>query len=31
MPFGVQVIADHYKEKEMFDFSRQLEKIVENG
>jgi aspartyl-tRNA(Asn)/glutamyl-tRNA(Gln) amidotransferase subunit A len=31
MPFGVQVIADHYKEKEMFDFSRQLGKIVENG
>ena len=31
MPFGVQVIADHYKEKETFDFSRQLEKIVENG
>jgi aspartyl-tRNA(Asn)/glutamyl-tRNA(Gln) amidotransferase subunit A len=29
LPFGIQVIADHFKEKDMFDFSRQLEKIAE--
>lgn len=31
MPFGIQVIGDHFKEKEMFNFSRQLEKIGEKG
>lgn len=30
LPFGIQVIADHFKEKEMFDFSNVLEKIVAN-
>ena len=30
MPFGIQVIADHFKEKEMLSFSNTLEKIVAN-
>ncbi len=30
MPFGIQVIADHFKEKEMFEFSNVLEKTVAN-
>lgn len=30
LPFGVQVIADHFKEKEMFEFSNVLEKIAVN-
>lgn len=30
MPFGIQVIADHFKEKEMLSFSKTLEKIVAN-
>jgi len=29
LPFGIQVIGDHFKEKEMFNFSRQLENIGE--
>lgn len=29
LPFGIQVIGDHFKEKEMFNFSRELEKIGE--
>lgn len=28
LPFGIQVIAGHFEEKEMFDFSRQLEKTA---
>jgi aspartyl-tRNA(Asn)/glutamyl-tRNA(Gln) amidotransferase subunit A len=28
MPFGVQVIGDHFKEKEMLNFSRMVEKIA---
>ncbi len=28
LPFGVQVMTDHFKEKELFDFSAYLEKIV---
>jgi aspartyl-tRNA(Asn)/glutamyl-tRNA(Gln) amidotransferase subunit A len=28
LPFGIQVIADHFKEKEMLSFSNTLEKIV---
>jgi len=28
LPFGIQVIGDHFKEKEMLNFSRQLEKIA---
>ena len=27
LPFGIQVIGDHFKEKEMLNFSRQLENI----
>ena len=30
LPFGVQVIGDHFKEKEMLSFSKQLEKIALN-
>lgn len=30
LPFGIQVIADHFKEKEMFEFSNVLEKTVAN-
>ncbi len=30
LPFGIQVIADHFKEKEMFEFSNVLEKIIAN-
>lgn len=30
LPFGIQVIADHFKEKEMFEFSSILEKTVAN-
>jgi len=30
LPFGIQVIADHFKEKEMFEFSNVLEKIAVN-
>lgn len=30
LPFGIQVIGDHFKEKEMLDFSRELEKIAIN-
>lgn len=31
LPFGIQVIADQFKEKEMFNFSRKLVQIVEKG
>ena len=31
LPFGIQIIGDHFKEKEMFDFCRQLEKIGVKG
>ena len=31
LPFGIQVIGDHFKEKEMLNFSRILEKIVESS
>ena len=31
MPFGIQIVADHFKEKEMLDFSRQLEKLEKNS
>lgn len=27
MPFGIQVIANHFEEKKMFNFSREMEKI----
>lgn len=27
LPFGIQIVADHFKEKEMLDFSRELEQI----
>jgi aspartyl-tRNA(Asn)/glutamyl-tRNA(Gln) amidotransferase subunit A len=30
LPFGIQVIAHHFKEKEMFEFSNVLEKIIAN-
>ena len=30
LPFGIQVIGDFFKEKEMLNFSRQLEKIEVN-
>lgn len=30
LPFGIQVIGDHFKEKEMLSFSRELEKIELN-
>lgn len=30
LPFGVQVIGDHFKEKDMLSFSKQLEKIALN-
>ena len=30
LPFGIQVIGDHFKEKEMLSFSNTLEKIVAN-
>ena len=30
LPFGVQVIGNHFKEKEMLSFSKQLEKIALN-
>ncbi len=30
LPFGIQVIANHFKEKEMFEFSNILEKTVTN-
>lgn len=30
MPFGIQVVADHFKEKEMLSFSKTLENIVAN-
>lgn len=29
LPFGIQVIANHFEEKRMMNFSRQLEKIAE--
>jgi aspartyl-tRNA(Asn)/glutamyl-tRNA(Gln) amidotransferase subunit A len=28
MPFGVQIMADHFAEKKMFDFSAYLENIL---
>lgn len=31
LPFGVQVMGDHFKEKEMLNFSNILEKIVEKS
>lgn len=30
LPFGVQVMADHFKEKELFDFSAYLENLMQN-
>ena len=30
LPFGVQVMTDHFKEKELFDFSAYLEKLLNN-
>lgn len=31
LPFGIQIVADHFKEKEMLAFSRQLEKIEQHS
>jgi Asp-tRNA(Asn)/Glu-tRNA(Gln) amidotransferase A subunit family amidase len=28
LPFGMQVIADHFDERRMLNFSRQLEKVT---